>query len=170
MRTSTTAIGYADSAEGLVALSANTIELKYTLYGDTGLTGTVGFTDFMRMTQHYTQNSGATWSDGDFNYDGSVNVADFNLLQPDYGQSLPAPILTPIVVAPPSPARPPRVVTAPPPAAVLMPSLDGNAAVMLNAARGDRYHQSEESLWQENRSYCAALSAGCHDRSSFVDA
>jgi ELWxxDGT repeat protein len=126
----TTAIGYADSAEGLVALPANTIELKYTLYGDTGLAGAVGFTDFMRMTQHYTQNSGATWSEGDFNYDGSVNVADFNLLKPNYGQSLPAPILTPIAVAPPSPVRPPRVVTAPPPPAVLTPSLDGNAAII----------------------------------------
>ena len=57
-----TAIGYADSADGLVPLPANTIELKYTLHGDTGLTGTVGFTDFMRMTQHYTL-TGMTWGE-----------------------------------------------------------------------------------------------------------
>ena len=98
----TTGIGYADSADGVVPLPVHTIELKYTLYGDTGLTGTVGFTDFMRMTQHFTQNSGATWDEGDFNYDGSINSADFNLLKPNYGQTLqaPAPAMTPIFAAP----------------------------------------------------------------------
>ena len=86
-----TAIGYTDSADGLIlGQPANTLELKYTLYGDTGLAGTVGFTDFMRMTQHFTQNGGATWAEGDFNYDGSVNAADFALLKPNYGQTLPA--------------------------------------------------------------------------------
>jgi len=112
----TTAIGYADSSEGLVVLPANTIELKYTLYGDTGLTGSVGFTDFMRMTQHYTQNGGATWGKGDFNYDGSVNAADFNLLKPNYGQTLPAPSPAPMIM-PPAPSG--RVATIPPPPSAL---------------------------------------------------
>jgi hypothetical protein len=84
-----TAIAYVDSADGLVpGLPADTIELKYTLYGDTGRTGAVGFTDFMRMTQHFTQSTGATWDEGDFNYDGSVNFADFALLKPNYGLTL----------------------------------------------------------------------------------
>ena len=109
-----TGIGYADSADGLVPLPANTIELKYTLYGDTGLTGSVGFTDFMRMTQHYTLAAGATWGAGDFNYDGAVNSTDFNLLQPNYGTTLPAPAPNPVVESPML-GRPPRTAQLPPP-------------------------------------------------------
>jgi hypothetical protein len=85
----TTAIGYADSADGLIAgQPANTIELKYTLYGDTTLTGFVGFNDFTRMTQHWNQTTGATWDTGDFNYDGSINSADFTLMTRTYNTSL----------------------------------------------------------------------------------
>jgi len=108
----TTAIAYVDSADGLVpGLPADTIELKYTLYGDTGLTGSVGFTDFMRMTQHFTQSSGATWDEGDFNYDGSVNFADFALLKPNYGTSLGATI---------EPAEIPAMSTVPEPSSVML--------------------------------------------------
>ena len=91
-----TGIGYADSADGLVSLPANTVELKYMLYGHTSLTGSVGFTDFMRMTQHYTTTTGAKWSQGDFNYDGAVDSNDFNLLKPNYGQTLPVPVPAPV--------------------------------------------------------------------------
>lgn len=85
----TTAIGYADSADGLITgQKANTIELKYTLYGDTTLTGIAGFNDFTRLTQHYNQTSGGTWDTGDFNYDTSVNSADFTLLTRTYNTSL----------------------------------------------------------------------------------
>ena len=85
----TTAIGYADSADGLiVGRPANTIELKYTLYGDTALTTSVGFNDFTRLTQHYNQTSGGAWDTGDFNYDGSVNSADFTLLTRTYNTGL----------------------------------------------------------------------------------
>ena len=85
----TTAIGYADSADGLIAgQPANTIELKYTLYGDTGLTTSVGFNDFTRLTQHYNQTTGGTWDTGDFNYDGSVNSGDFTLMTRTYNTTL----------------------------------------------------------------------------------
>ena len=85
----TTAIGYADSHDGLiVGQPANTIELKYALYGDTALAGIAGFNDFTRMTQHWNQTSGGTWDTGDFNYDGSVNTADFTLLTRTYNTSL----------------------------------------------------------------------------------
>jgi uncharacterized protein YfaP (DUF2135 family) len=64
----TTGIGYADSADGLgVNALANSIELKYTLYGET---------------------TGGTWDTGDFNYDGSVNSADFTLMTRTYNTSL----------------------------------------------------------------------------------
>lgn len=85
----TTAIGYADSADGLISgQPLNTIELKYTLYGDTTLTGTVGFNDFTRMTQHWNQTSGGAWDTGDFNYDGSVSNADFVLMTRTYNTTL----------------------------------------------------------------------------------
>jgi len=90
----TTAIGYVDSADGMIpTLPPTTIELAYVLYGDTSLQGaagaySVGFTDFMRLTQHYNTNTGATWDQGDFNYDGSVNSADFTLLKRTYGTTL----------------------------------------------------------------------------------
>jgi hypothetical protein len=85
----TTSIGYADSADGVIAgQPANTIELKYTLYGDTSLTGSVGFNDFTRLTQHYNQKSGGTWDTGDFNYDGSMNVGDFTLLSRTYNTGM----------------------------------------------------------------------------------
>ena len=85
----TTAIGYADSSDGLIAgQPVNTIELEYTLYGDTMLTGSVGFNDFTRLTQHYNQTTGGTWDTGDFNYDGSVNSADFTLMTRTYNTTL----------------------------------------------------------------------------------
>jgi hypothetical protein len=112
----TTAIGYVDSSDGLIpGQPANSIELKYTLYGDTGLSGTVGFTDFMRMTQHYTSATG-TWDTGDFNYDGSINSGDFSLLKSNYGATLPAPTpaVTPIISAPIMTSQPVSVISASP--------------------------------------------------------
>ena len=85
----TTGIGYADSADGLIlGQTPNTIELKYTLYGDTTLTGTVGFNDFTRMTQHWNQTVGAAWDTGDFDYDGTVNLGDFTLMSRTYNTAL----------------------------------------------------------------------------------
>ena len=85
----TTGIGYADSADGLIpGQPANTIELKYTLYGDTGLSGSVSFSEFTRLTQHYNQTTGGTWDTGDFNYDGSVNFTDFTLMTRTYNTNL----------------------------------------------------------------------------------
>jgi len=92
----TTAIGYVDSADGSgINTMANSIELKYTLYADTGLLGTVGFADFSKLTQTYGTNSGGTWDTGDWNYDGSVNFADFSLLTRTYGQQLGSQAATP---------------------------------------------------------------------------
>ena len=70
------------------ASTPNSIELKYTLYGDTALVGMVGLADFAKLTQTYGNNSGGTWDTGDWNYDGSVNFADFNLLTRTYGSAL----------------------------------------------------------------------------------
>ena len=39
--------------------------------------------------------TGRYWSQGDFNYDGLVNLADFNLLAGRFGQSAAGPGVTP---------------------------------------------------------------------------
>ena len=100
----TTGIGYADSSDGLIAgQPANTIELIYTLYGDTTLSGAVGFNDFTRMTQHWNETTGGTWDTGDFNYDGSINSADYTLLTRAYsttpGSQATTTITTPTLAA-----------------------------------------------------------------------
>ena len=80
-------MGYVDWAEpGPPARGQppHTIELKYTLYGDTNLDGTVDSLDFIRFLQHYGTRSGGTWADGDFNYDGSVNFLDLTVLELNY--------------------------------------------------------------------------------------
>jgi hypothetical protein len=104
-------IGYVDSASALIpGQPANTIELLTVPYGSTALNDTVGFTDLMRATQHYGATN-ATWSEGDFNYDGSVNAADVALLSKNYSRPLPP------ATTPPTPV--PRTPVIPPPAASL---------------------------------------------------
>ena len=81
-----TAIGYADSADGVVqGQVANTVLVRYTIMGDANLDGTVNFADLVTLAQHYGQ-SNATWDQGDFNYDGVVNFSDLVLLAQNYGQ------------------------------------------------------------------------------------
>ena len=144
----TTGIGYADSAEGIVSIAANTIELKYTLYGDTGLTGAVGFTDFMRLTQRFTTTSNATWDQGDFNYDGAINSSDFNLLQPNFLQTLGAQADLPPAAAGTALERSSRVVASslkPPPVLIATGPVTPTATVTKVAAyRHKKQHGIEK--------------------------
>jgi hypothetical protein len=39
------------------------------------------------LQNDFGRTTGAVWQDGDFNGDGAVNFADFQLLQNDFGQS-----------------------------------------------------------------------------------
>ncbi|HSZ56488.1 MAG TPA: dockerin type I repeat-containing protein [Tepidisphaeraceae bacterium] len=74
-----TAIGYADSADGQgVNTTPNTIELKYTLYGDANLDGQVNSADLQILLA--SLNRPGSWDQGDFNYDGQVNSADLQSL------------------------------------------------------------------------------------------
>ncbi|HSZ54499.1 MAG TPA: NF038122 family metalloprotease, partial [Tepidisphaeraceae bacterium] len=75
----TTAIGYADSADGQgVNTNPNTIELTYTLYGDANLDHQVNSAD-LQILLAFLNRTGA-WDQGDFNYDGQVNSADLQTL------------------------------------------------------------------------------------------
>ena len=54
--------------------------------GDVNLDGTVGFSDFLVLSQSFGS-TGATWSQGDFTGDGEVTFADFLLLSSAFGES-----------------------------------------------------------------------------------
>jgi autotransporter-associated beta strand protein len=64
-----TTLGYADNG--------SQITIKYTWLGDTNLDGVVNNADLLAMAPTGTTN--ATWSKGDFNYDGIVNADDYAL-------------------------------------------------------------------------------------------
>ena len=45
---------------------------------------------FNNLASSFSQ-SGKFWTDGDFNYDGTVDTVDFNLLASNFGQTVAAP-------------------------------------------------------------------------------
>jgi autotransporter-associated beta strand protein len=80
-------IGYADGADDIaVGISSGQIEVKYTLYGDTDLDGSVTGTDFTNLVSNLGK-SGRVWDQGDFDYDGSVTGIDFTLMVSNLGRS-----------------------------------------------------------------------------------
>jgi hypothetical protein len=85
--THATAIGYADSSDGQgINPIPNTIELKYTLTGDTNLDGMVNTFDLQRLL--FSFNTPGGWDQGDFNYDGQVDTTDLQALLRAFNASL----------------------------------------------------------------------------------
>jgi ELWxxDGT repeat protein len=81
-----TAIGYADSAtDPAINTTPNSIELKYTLNGDTNLNGTVDIFDLNAMLPNF--NKPGSWTTGDFNYTGTVDIFDLNAMLPNFNQA-----------------------------------------------------------------------------------
>ena len=75
----TTGVGLADRADGQgVDVVPNSMELKYTLYGDANLDGQVNSADLQILLARL--NRPGSWDEGDFNYDGQVNSADLQAL------------------------------------------------------------------------------------------
>ena len=86
----THALGYADSADGIVKnLPANTELVEFARVGDTNLEGQVGFDDLVTVARHYNQ-SNANWDQGDFNYDGKVGFDDLVAVARNYGKTVTA--------------------------------------------------------------------------------
>lgn len=92
--TGETAIGIVDTAQSGSPgtflgqpVDGTTILMRYTLYGDSNLDGTVGIADFAFLASNFnTVNS--SWFRGDYNYDGTTNITDFALLAGNFNQSL----------------------------------------------------------------------------------
>jgi fibronectin-binding autotransporter adhesin len=81
-------LGYADGADGGISgIASGQLEVKYTLYGDTNLDGTVNSIDFGNLAANFGK-SGKVWDQGDFDYNGAVNSVDFGLLAGNFGKSL----------------------------------------------------------------------------------
>ena len=81
------AIGYGDSADHVVqGLAANTVLLKYTVFGDANLDGIVNFPDLLALAQNYGKNN-ANWDQGDFTGEGVVSFADLLILAQHYGST-----------------------------------------------------------------------------------
>jgi hypothetical protein len=82
-----TAIGWADSGDGSgVNLTANSIELKYTLNGDTNLNGATDIFDLNNLLPHF--NGSGDWTSGDSTYNGLVDIFDLNALLPNFNTNL----------------------------------------------------------------------------------
>jgi hypothetical protein len=88
--TKLTALGYAEAADvGIttfdgLSVDSTTLLVKYTYYGDSSLDGKVDLgNDFNLFLQGYL-NHGSTWELGDYNYDGQVTTADFDLFIDGY--------------------------------------------------------------------------------------
>jgi hypothetical protein len=67
---------------------AGTVEVRFTLPGDTNLDGAVDVADLGALATNYGATAGAIWSQGDANGDGAVDVADLGALATNYGQSI----------------------------------------------------------------------------------
>ena len=92
-----TAIGYAQGSSLSPAttyqgqpIDANSLIAVYTYAGDANLDKTVNLSDFTQMATHFNQTS-STWFTGDFNYSGTVDSADFTLLDRVVLRPLPYP-------------------------------------------------------------------------------
>ena len=89
LATANKAVGYGEASDlsltgfGGVALVGDAVVMRLTLKGDADLNLTVGFSDLVRLAQHYNQTN-QTWTSGDFNYDGTVGFADLVALAQNY--------------------------------------------------------------------------------------
>jgi hypothetical protein len=91
----TVGLGYAEAAILLGAgggvfggenITGNAILLKYAKFGDANLDGKVSFADFQRLEVAF--GNPGFWGNGDFDYSGIIDYADFVMLFNNYGQTL----------------------------------------------------------------------------------
>jgi autotransporter-associated beta strand protein len=80
-------VGLVDGNDGVhnTLVSANEIEVAYTLEGDANLDGKVDASDFSIFAPNFGLNTTLGWEGGDFNYDGKVDASDFSAFAPNFG-------------------------------------------------------------------------------------
>lgn len=66
-------------------VDATTVLVRFTLSGDTNLSGTVDINDFAFLAANFNQPG--RWATGDVDYSGTVNISDFSLLAANFNQS-----------------------------------------------------------------------------------
>jgi hypothetical protein len=123
----TTAIGYADSADSQgINTTSNTIELKYTLYGDASLDGQVNSADLQRLLASF--NTPGAWDQGDFNYDGVVNSADLQALLATFNTALGSQATPLSIAATPAATTTPATNTSSDPSPQLLPAIQATGS------------------------------------------
>jgi hypothetical protein len=84
----TYAVGHAEASATFTSVPATfsgqsvdntSVLVKFTYYGDATMEGFVDINDSARVGANFNQ-SGKLWQDGDFNYDGTVNIGDYGLM------------------------------------------------------------------------------------------
>src|SRR5262249_40949581 len=60
-------------------VDGNAVLVRYTLYGDANIDGTVDTVDFTLLAANFSQ-TGKSWYDADFDYNGTVDTVDFSQL------------------------------------------------------------------------------------------
>jgi hypothetical protein len=80
-------VGIVDGNDGVLGsgVSANQIEVAYTLEGDANLDGKVDITDFNIFAPNFGLPTTLGWEAGDFDYGGVVDIGDFNLFAGNFG-------------------------------------------------------------------------------------
>jgi hypothetical protein len=100
-------VGYAEATQLYAALpttlggepiDATTLITRLTLAGDANLDGVVDAVDLGNLALHWTT-SDAYWFDGDFTYDGRVDVADLKLLAQNFEVAFGSPSLETLLVS-----------------------------------------------------------------------
>jgi hypothetical protein len=99
------AIGNPPTFMGVI-VGPDDVVMRFTLYGDTNLNGSVTIADFSRLASNF--NSPGRWTDGDFNFDNFVGIADFAALAANFnrvlpsdlpGSRVPEPMAAPLLIA-----------------------------------------------------------------------
>jgi autotransporter-associated beta strand protein len=68
-----------------------TLKAVQCLPGDANKDLFVRFDDYQALERNFGKTSGATWGDGDFDFDGDVDFSDYQALERNFGHSIPEP-------------------------------------------------------------------------------
>jgi hypothetical protein len=94
-------LGYSDFSGQTV--TADSLLLKYTYYGDIDMNGQVDADDLTVFASNFGRNSGATQVDGDIDFNGAVNADDLTVFANNFNKGFTAPLSGAVVTAIPEP-------------------------------------------------------------------